>query len=337
MYEPADMTVYSGRVDAQDGTLGHRWHQIIRPLEPPYRTDTGEADRPSVVFLGFASDEGVRRNQGRVGAWQGPRVIKRALSNLPAPASLRLYDGGEVLGSENLEASQRELGEMIERILAAGHFPLVLGGGHEVAYGSYLGLRGLLSDRQASLGIVNFDAHFDLRKEHRATSGTPFSDIAEDMHRGAGRFRYFPIGISRCANTRFLFKRAEELNVSYVEDYEAVPERLGELCARVHRFAEDCTHLYVSVDADVLPAYAMPAVSAPAVPGVDFAVVSGLLRYLLSRHADKVSIVDIAEFSPRHDTDGLGERTIARLVFDIVDSVDSRGRTDARETAFGEE
>ena len=57
--------------------------------------------------------------------------------------------------------------------------PVVLGGGHEVAWGSFQGIVRACSDRERIL-IVNFDAHFDLRDPaHVHSSGTPFAQIAE--------------------------------------------------------------------------------------------------------------------------------------------------------------
>ena len=54
---------------------------------------------------------------------------------------------------------------------------VVLGGGHETAYGSHLGL-----GPRPRLGVLNLDAHFDLREAERPTSGTPFRQIAADRH-----------------------------------------------------------------------------------------------------------------------------------------------------------
>ncbi len=44
-------------------------------------------------------------------------------------------------------------------------YPIVLGGGHEIAFGHYCGIKDYNAsiDRKDKLGIINFDAHFDLR------------------------------------------------------------------------------------------------------------------------------------------------------------------------------
>ena len=87
MPEP-DMSVWTGRVDTADGPNALRWHQMVKPLA---------ADSPpGVVLIGFACDEGVRRNGGRVGAKDGPRAIRAALANLAWHQYFPVYDAGDV-------------------------------------------------------------------------------------------------------------------------------------------------------------------------------------------------------------------------------------------------
>ena len=66
----------------------------------------------------------------------------------------------------------------------AGQFPVVLGGGHEVAFGTYLGLARISRSAHPGdrIGILNLDAHFDLRPGPVPSSGTPFRQIAEHEH-----------------------------------------------------------------------------------------------------------------------------------------------------------
>ena len=53
-----------------------------------------------VVIIGYACDEGVRRNNGRVGAKNGPDAIRKCIGNLP----LRVVDKGNVVCKDwNLE------------------------------------------------------------------------------------------------------------------------------------------------------------------------------------------------------------------------------------------
>ena len=90
-----------------------------------------------VVIIGYACDEGVRRNNGRVGAKDGPDAIRKCMGKLPPRAT----DKGNITCKDgNLEKTQKELGEMVEKELKQGNFPLVIGGGHDIAYGHFLGI-----------------------------------------------------------------------------------------------------------------------------------------------------------------------------------------------------
>ncbi|KPC99632.1 Formimidoylglutamase [Geobacillus sp. BCO2] len=109
----------------------------------------------AAAFIGFACDEGVRRNQGRQGAKEAPAAVKAALARLPwhLPEGAAAYDAGDVVCVDgHLEQSQAELGIAIARLLQHNMAPIVIGGGHETAYGHYLGVREALGT-DARLGI----------------------------------------------------------------------------------------------------------------------------------------------------------------------------------------
>ncbi len=81
----------------------------------------GPADHPDVVMLGFPSDEGVRRNGGRVGAAQGPAAIRAALYRFTPDARSERFeeligrsrDLGDLAVSGDVEADQQRLGETL--------------------------------------------------------------------------------------------------------------------------------------------------------------------------------------------------------------------------------
>ena len=63
----------------------------------------------------------------------------------------------------------------------------------------------------ANIGIINLDAHFDLRQDQYATSGTPFRQIAEHLDIKEQPFHYLCIGISQFSNTASLYEQAFDL------------------------------------------------------------------------------------------------------------------------------
>lgn len=288
---------WHGRVDEP----GERWHQIVRAWTP--------ATRGGVVFTGFCSDEGVRRNQGRIGASEGPSALRTVMSNLAITGS-ELFDAGDVFveGSE-LEAAQLVYADRIARCLNADSLAVGLGGGHEIAFGSYLGLT--KSERVGAgdrIGIINLDAHLDLRIG-QPSSGTPF---AQALELGGASTSYLALGVSAAANGRSLFDRAYALGAQYVLDQDLYVAPLAQLQSAFERV----DHLYVSLDLDVLPASVAPGVSAPAARGVSMEVITQILQH--SAASGKLRLFDVAELNPKFDVDNRTARTAARLIWDVV-------------------
>jgi formiminoglutamase len=309
---PFDENVWSGRSDDREpGDTRRVFNQVV-----PFIEGAPIDDAP--VIIGFGSDEGVRRNQGRTGAAHGPKQLRRALAGLPAKALATVLDAGDVVcDDEDLEAAQDELGHLVSDVLARGGRPLVFGGGHEVAWGTYSGLRAHLGDAyNRRLMIVNFDAHFDLRQSRPASSGTPFDQIACDCAARGMPFNYVCFGVSDLANTAALFERARQLGVRYVLDADMQESQLTQRLQGLERMIDAADDIYLTIDLDVLPSATAPGVSAPAVLGVPLSVVEAMIKHV--RASGKLRAADIAEYNPSLDQDRRTALAGARLAHRLL-------------------
>jgi formiminoglutamase len=301
--------LWSGQEDREELGDTRRWHQIMRAFD----TDT----RGGAVLLGFPVDEGVRRNGGCVGAADGPAAIRSALANMPVLGEGGLADAGDVRCDDgDLDAAQARLGQQVAKVLGQQAFPLVLGGGHEVAWGTFKGIAAARKDAPRLL-ILNLDAHFDLRHASRANSGTPFYQIGEWCQAHGWTFNYRVYGISPYANTHALFERAAAWGVGYWLD-EALqdPQPMAGLAEELQAALAGYEAVYLTVCLDVLPGEKAPGVSAPAALGVPLPHLEQLIRVVVA--SGKLVAADIAELNPSKDRDGLTARVAARLAARIA-------------------
>lgn len=328
MYMQADMSQWRGRVDTLDGELGKRWHQIVTADAMGGNSKAGKG----IALIGFACDAGVARNHGRTGANTGPAAIRAALGNMPVHECRAIADAGDVICKpegehDGLEQAQQELADHITALLDGrnGHLPIAMGGGHEIAFGSFSGLARHLAGTEAvpRIGIINLDAHFDLRMADAASSGTPFRQIAEDCERRGWPFRYCCLGISRFGNTEALFERARKLNVQWRLDEKMSLLHLDETLQEVNGFLAGVSHVYFTTCLDVLPAGIAPGVSAPAAHGVSLEIVEAVVDVIAS--SGKLRVADIAELNPEHDIDQRTARVAARILARIANGYCAAG------------
>lgn len=324
-YRPGSLSGWQGRTDSTVDFDAFRWHQWVSPLDLTDPPAEFPEDTLGIAFLGFCCDEGVRRNLGRPGAANGPASIRRELSNLPCwfTPSLRLYDAGDIGCPEgDLESAQKDLDLAVTRILDLGLFPIVLGGGHELALGHYRGIRNHLLTKHArpAVGIVNFDAHLDMRPyEGGGSSGTMFRQIADECAERLLPYSYLCIGAQQVGNTVGLFRTARELGAKFLlsrDLQEAMPWQAVE---RIEDVIKQNDAVYVTICSDVFSSAFAPGVSATQPLGLEPELVLKLLKLLF--RSGKVAGFDIAEVAPRFDQDNTTANLAKVLIFSAVNAL----------------
>jgi formiminoglutamase len=280
----------------------------------------GKDEAPRAVLVGFPSDEGVRRNGGRVGAAGGPKAIRPALYRLTAdPLSEefedllgRTRDLGDLEISRNLEFDQQHLGEALSPYLEQGAFAIVLGGGHETSYGHFQGY----ARENHRVEILNWDAHADVRelKDGKGHSGSPFRQAIEDPS-GTCR-RYTVAGLQPHAVAR--------AHLDYVKKH-------GGAFWREEVTREAIDELYRGMGGPTMVSFDLDAVTDAEAPGVSAPTSAGLSTELWLAAANAagrcpaVTSADVVELNPAVDRDGQTARLAALTVWCLLRGRAQRG------------
>lgn len=317
-YRPPQKDLWQGR---KDNEKKERFYQAVTlKTFTEFLTQPSLPEKISEFIVGFACDEGVLRNQGRIGAQQGPQALRQALANLafhhfhqPIPA---LIDLGDVIcPDKKLEQAQAALAYVISKIIDQNGFPIVLGGGHETAWGHYQGLSPRLE--KSNFAIVNFDAHFDMRPlvNQQGNSGTSFLQIAQERQAKNLPFHYYCLGIQSASNTQTLFNIAQQWQVNYLlcDQMYAFPQGNAQF---IHQLLTKHDHIYLTLCLDVFAASVAPGVSAASPYGLQPAQVLPLLRQLAQ--SGKVIALDVVELAPSLDRDQLTAKLGALCIAEFL-------------------
>jgi formiminoglutamase len=278
-------------------------------------------DDACVVILGFPVDEGVRRNGGRVGAAAGPAAIRESLFRLTPDAQQfeafcdllrRTVDLGDLQPTGDLEADQVALGAALAPHLGRGALAIMLGGGHETAFGHFLGY--VANNRRVN--VLNWDAHPDVRplNDGRGHSGSQFRQTLE--HSSGACASYTVAGLNppsvAQSHLEYLKSRGGTAHFNTSISFHAIEQ--------IYARCENAT--LVSFDLDAVDQAVAPGVSAPAAGGISVHV------WLHAAHtAGKcvtVGSIDVVELCPPLDPDGRTARLAARTVWEFLRGVAAR-------------
>jgi agmatinase len=217
---------------------------------------------------------------------------------------IKYYDAGDIpLPFGNPQKSIDIIEDFVDQVLAAGKFPLGMGGEHLVSWP----VMKAMYKKYPDLAIIHFDAHTDLREEYEGeplSHSTPIRKIAEHI----GPNNVYSFGIRSGMKEEFEWAKQNGMHISKFEVLEPLKEILPTLAGRP---------VYVTIDIDVLdPAHA---------PGTGTVDAGGITskELLASIHAiarSEVNVVggDLVEVAPIYDPSEQTANTASKLIREML-------------------
>ncbi len=202
------------------------------------------------VLFGIPEDIGVRANFGRPGAASAWKSAIKAIANIQHNRFCKGYSilvlgtldvshemevvenldfhntADRKLLSASVEKIDKEVCHVISMIVKAGKIPIVIGGGHNNAYGN---IKGTALSKAKPINAINFDAHSDFRILEGRHSGNGFSYAFEEGFLN----KYFIFGLhesytskkvlkvlKKREDDRIRFNTYDEINIRREKNFE---------------------------------------------------------------------------------------------------------------------
>lgn len=194
------------------------------------------------VIFGIAEDIGIFANHGKSGASKAWKAVLKNLLNIQSNSftkANRLALLGHLeyedfqkkvkeLQSEKkkdiqearalVEEIDKDVSHLVYLIKKAGKIPIIIGGGHNNAYGNIKGVSLALNQ---PINAINFDAHTDFRKEEGRHSGNGFSyAFTEGFLK-----KYYVFGLHENYTADDIFKKMNKLKAIDYCTYESIEVR----------------------------------------------------------------------------------------------------------------
>lgn len=264
------------------------------------------------ILIGFPSDKGVQINGGRVGASEAPEAIRKQLYKMTPSAEFdepfrnfitRCHDIGDVQIKGELAEDQEKLGEVMADYLEKNVVPIILGGGHETAFGHFWGY----ANTDMKTSIFNLDAHTDVRplKDGQPHSGSSFRQALE--HESNCAETYLVAGLQPHSVARSHIDYIKKHNGHHLFRDET---NITSISGFFHQHESE--RLMVTFDMDAVDQSQAPGVSAPCANGLPSDL--WLTAAYLAGRNEQVTSFDLSEVNPLHDRDNqtakLGALTI---------------------------
>ncbi|HYM21531.1 MAG TPA: formimidoylglutamase [Candidatus Kapabacteria bacterium] len=278
------------------------------------RSDTESATSGDIVIVGVPTDEGILRNGGRVGAAQAPDEIRKYLRKLVPPLTMsgtktrQVFDHRNVSGS-TLEDRHGRASQIIKDYTDRGCFVIGLGGGHDITYPLVRGT----SNTHGRLGLINVDAHLDVREKKNGLhhSGSSFRLLLEEHIIDPSRFVEFGIQPLVAAKAHADWVTDQGGTIYY---YDAI--RSYGVVTAFEKAISELGEFYLSFDIDSIRTSDAPGCSAPSPQGFSSDAALDICR--IAAASGRLRGFDIVEVSPPFDIDGRTSRLAARMAASVL-------------------
>ncbi len=260
----------------------------------------------AVVILGCPQAEGVRRNNGRLGAEFAPDAIRSQFYKLtPFGISAKIFDLGDTLIQETLEETHDLHTKIVEQVLRAGKKIIVLGGGNDVSYADGCAVANVYGKKNWL--ALNIDAHFDVRADQPRNSGTPYRQLLDEQYLMPENL--YEIGYQSQAASQVYFDYLKKLGVNIIslEEFQ-ISSLKSQIQEKLSIFNSQFS-TFLGFDVDSVRASDAPGVSAPSPIGLtanEFLNLSNLAGTL-----PQTKIIEFTEVNPNFDIDNRTAKLVA--------------------------
>lgn len=287
-------------------------------------------------IIGAPSDFG----QGRRGVDMGPSAIRYAgleeklevlghdvedLGNIPVPTpEMHTVTDEKLKYLPEVTAVCTALSEEVEKVVKAGHTPIILGGDHSISIGSIAGI----AAGNPSFGVIWFDAHGDMNTDETTPSGNihgmPLAVNLGMGHSGLVNLGGFapkvkPEHVVLVGARSIDQHEADLIRKSGIKVYtmaEIDQRGMGAVMEEAIRIASEGTDgIHLSLDLDALDPMFVPGVGTPVNGGVTYR--EGHLAMELLAASGKLMSVDVVEVNPILDR----ENRTAQMAVELVESL----------------
>jgi len=281
------------------------------PIEDPYETNFGDvveqypgAETADVGIVGAPFDTAAVA--GARGSREGPNGVRDKMPywtcynpeiDVDYSEGLDIVDFGNVdLTQTDVLEAHDQLESVATELFENDIVPITIGGDHSLTYPA---AKGLMNSTDGDVGVVNIDAHHDVRHSHggELSSGTPFRRLLEDDSGKLSHDNFVELGLSGWHNSKYYVDWVRENGAEIITARDVHFDGPREAAERALAAATDGTDaVYVSVDIDVLEPGDAPGTSVPSPGGLRTHELQELV-YQLGRH-EKTTAMDLMEVAP---------------------------------------
>jgi len=258
------------------------FHVIPAPLEKSVSYGTGTADGPAALLQASSQLE--------------------LFDGKSTPADYGIFTAEPVDCQGSVEQSLSNIEAAVSRTLALGSIPVVLGGEHTVT----LGAVEAISRQHSTFGVIQFDAHADLRESYE---GSRLSHACTMKRLWDKNVPLLQIGTRSYSSGEQDFRKQHE--ISYF-DAETICREGIDIVDIPETFPEK---VYLTFDIDALDSAIFLATGTPVPGGLSWYQAMWLLERCLN---DRVCLgVDVVEFAPVDVLHGCSFAA-AQLVYNLM-------------------
>ena len=285
------------------------------------------------VIIGIPEDVGVFANYGNRGTARAWKATLKVLLNIQSNAftnpskvlilghldfskEMEKIDGYDTTDKRHIEKARKltekidkHVTDLIYQIVRSGKKPIVIGGGHNNAYGN---LKGTSLALKNPINVVNFDAHSDFRRQEGRHSGNGFSYAYSEGFLK----KYFIFGLHENYTSDHIFKTLDRFKALQYNTFESLIIRKDKkFKIELERAAKHVTEKPFGIEVDCAAITLIPS-SAMTPSGFSVKKARSFVSYFGKQ--SNAAYLHICEAAPTPETETIVGKLITYLITDFM-------------------